>query len=82
MLGLKCLLDGVLLWDVADWGVLPSNAMLTLHTLESFWNCLGEQHPLEGLSPLCSLKKCHVGTPWGMKVNRHMLAWAANLEVS
>ena len=81
MLGLKCLLDRVLLRDVVDGGVLTLNAMLTLHTLESFWNCLGEQHPPEGLSQLCLLKQCLVGAPWSMKVKSHMLAQIANMEV-
>ena len=56
MLGLKCLLDRVLLRDVANRGVLTPNAMLTLYTLESLRNYLGEQHPLVGLSQLCPMK--------------------------
>ena len=50
MLGLERLLNGVLLGDVANGRVLAPNAMLTIHTLESFGNCLGERHSLEGLS--------------------------------
>ena len=50
MLGLERLLDGVLLGDVANGRVLAPNATLTLYTLEPLGNCLGERHPLEGLS--------------------------------
>ncbi len=81
MLGLKCLLDRVLLQDVANGGVLTPIATLTLYTLEPLWNCLGESHPLEGLSQLCPLKQHLVGAPWRMKVKRHMLAQMANMEV-
>ncbi len=50
MLGLKCLFNGVLLWDVAHGGVLTPNAMLTLYILESLGCFLGERHSLEDLS--------------------------------
>ena len=58
MLSLKCLLDGVLLWDVAHGQVLAPKAILTLciHAL-ALGNCLGEQHSLVGISQLCPLKE-------------------------
>ncbi len=38
-----------LIRGVANGGLLTPNATLTLHTLESFWYCLGERHPLDGM---------------------------------
>ena len=81
MLGLKRLLDGVLLGDVANERVLAPNATLTLNTLESFGNCLGERHSLEGLSYLCPLKKCLVEALWWAEIKTNTLARVANVEL-
>jgi hypothetical protein len=79
--GLEDLLDRVLLGDVADGRVLAPNATLTLHTLESFGNCLGKRHSLEGLSKICPLEKYLVEALWWTEVKTNTLAWVANMEL-
>ena len=51
MLGLKCLLDGVLLQDVANGQVLAPNAILTLYMLQPLKNAALESDILLMASP-------------------------------
>ena len=81
MLALERLLNRVLLGDVANGRVLAPNATLTLHTLESFGNCPGKRHSLEGLSYLCPLEKYLVEALWWMEVKTDTPAWVANVEL-